>query len=486
LIVSDKIYIRLSEIENHVSNICNMFTYPNPEYHRNKKLKLSVRKISPSLKNYKFQGVGEGRMLILPRGCLSKLKDYFKNNNMFVRVLDDRIEHPPIDCKLKETNLEPQQHQLINAFVNDEGGLVEALPGAGKTIGILGLIDTIKQPTIILMHEEGLQKQWIKEIKKRMKGNFVLGRWDGNHKTRGDIDVGLVQTVHKQVDLNPNFLDSYGMIVLDEAHHGSAATFLKTLNSSRSKYRVGVTGTVERKDQMHILLYDVIGKVLLVIKDKDLKHRITPFEYEMVNTNISIELPTNQRWVNKKRVNVLNPTGTITLLTKIDKRNTMIINNIINDIEIGHFPLVLSDRVDHITFLDYRLNEMGYNSILIKGGATKKSEKINWDEIREDTTIQVICASTKKAEEGLDLPRLSSLHLTCMSSNYPKFKQKIGRIRRKLEGKPTPKVYYYVDNLAYIFELSKDTYVKKHILSYTAKNVSKYFTKLQDEYYEEK
>ena len=53
------------------------------------------------------------------------------------------------------------------------------------------------------------------------------------HKIHGDIDIGLIQTVHKKVDEDVCFLNQYGVIVMDECHRCSAPTFLKVMNNYR-------------------------------------------------------------------------------------------------------------------------------------------------------------------------------------------------------------------------------------------------------------
>lgn len=484
MLLSDKIYIPVESLGIHIVKICNLFTYSNPEYYIKKRQKFSVRNISPSLYNYKLEIYNDQRYLILPRGCYTELVKYFKDNNLFFKILDERLLKDQIDIQLVNTNLEKQQQTIVSILIKNEGGLIEAEPGGGKSISILAFLSEIKQPALIIVHESFLQDQWISEIEKRLSGNFSLGRWDMKHKVHGDVDVGLIQTVQKKVDEDVNFLDQYGAIILDECHRCSAPTFLKVMNSSRSKYRVGVTGTVERKDQMHILTMDVLGKKLISIKAKDLKHRITTFETDITYTDLKIELPTTKRWdaeAKKKKI-VVDIAKTITLLTSHSERNNLIINKVIKQIESGYFPLILSDRVEHVKSLDLKLRELGYSTVTLIGTKRGKN-KYDWGKLREDTTIQCVLASTKKAEEGLDWPRLSAIHLTCPSSNLPKIKQRIGRVRRRCEGKFLPIVCDYIDDLAYfkdIDERGEEQFI--YILKYSARKRLKFYEKLKKDY----
>jgi superfamily II DNA or RNA helicase len=164
----------------------------------------------------------------------------------------------------------------------------------------------------------------------------------------------------------------------------------------------------------------------------------------------------------------------------MESRNNLIIDEISKDIDSGHFTLILSDRVKHNKFLYENLKRKGFNVILIIGENRKEN---NWEDIQSDETLQGIIATSSIASEGLNIPRLSSLHLPCPSSNLPRLKQKIGRIRRVYPGKKFPVVRDYVDNLGCLYEVDEEGNKKEvYLLRYTAKKREKYYIQLQREY----
>ena len=477
--IKDKIYIDLRELGNSFTELCDLFTYPNPEYYERQKMKLSIKNIKPHIFHYRIAAENGNQTLILPRGGLSKVQEFYARKNIYHRVLDERIDKPQIDVNLNaSTVLEDQQHTMIDLLYNNVGGLVEAPCGSGKSIGILGFIDKIKQPTLIMMAEHRLRSQWEQEVKERLCGSFTFGRYDGDKHVEGDIVIGLVQTVHRMIDEDPHCLDKFGAIIIDESHKVSADTFLKVINNCPAKYRVGVTGTVERKDGMHLLSYDVLGPCLMSIQENTLKHRITSFDYIIVNTNIQEELPTVKMWNGRGRETKVSITEAITKLTENEQRNMIILSNIVDNINDGYFPLTISDRVEHARSLYAHLTELGFKGVLLIGATRKKTD---WSLIRKDSTVQFIIAQSSIAAEGLDMPRLSALHLTCPSSNLPKLKQKIGRIRRICEGKKDPMVYDYVDNQAYYINDKGNTI---NIFKGGAFKRIKFYKQLQLEYEE--
>jgi superfamily II DNA or RNA helicase len=476
MIIRDKIYINTVELGYRLNDLCTLFTYKNPEIFQKKKLKLSIKNTPLYLKHYKLTPSTDKTILELPRGGLSRLRKFLEENRIAYRILDQRKELPPINIKLQNTILEEQQLSIIKALKANEGGLIEVPPGAGKTIAALGLIAEIKQPTLIIMHEHRLSNQWIGEIRHRLAGNYTLGKYDGEVKEMGDIVVAIINSTYNKFQEDADFFDNFGMIIIDETHHVPAHMYTTVINNIPAKYRIGMTGTIKRKDKKEIILYDILGDPTLEIGAEKLKHRISDFSYKVVNTNLRIQIPTKKRWTGKKREEVLDIVGCITKLVENDNRNDIILSEAVCCIKDGYFPLILSDRVNHNKLLYERLKTMGYNVALLIGETRKNT---NWEEIRKDEAMQCIVANSKIASEGLDLPKLSALILTCPSSNPQKLKQQIGRIRRVHPGKPMPLVIDICDNLAFYLDEQSNP---KYLLSFTAKNRVRLYNTLKKEY----
>jgi len=475
--IYDKIYINVNSLNNYAYELCKDFTYANPDYHIAKSMKFSTKNIPTHLKHYDLDITPTQQILTFPRGGWLKITKFFNKHGFVLRYCDDRIKFSnAIDCSLEGTVLESHQHNIINTIIKHNGGLIEAEPGAGKTIASLGLICELKQPTLILVHEHRLRTQWEVEITERLKGTYQLGRYDGDKKIEGNICIGIINTVYNMYKEDKSFLEKFGLVIIDECHRVPADMFLKVVNNIPSFYRVGITGTVKRKDNKEILLYDTIGPLLLSIKPGSIKHRVTYFDYKVINTGISFEVPARFIWVNGVKEPQINYTKLLTHLIEDDERNALILDNIIKSIEEGHLPLILSDRVKHCKFFHTRMKELGYYGVLLIG-ETRKST--NWEEIRKDETIAYIVAQSSIAAEALDYPRLSALHVPCPSSNLPKLKQKIGRIRREQEGKALPCVYDYVDNLVYFINSEKE---RQYPLRGSGQLRINFYKKLQKEY----
>ena len=74
--------------------------------------------------------------------------------------------------------------------------------------------------------------------------------------------------------------------------------------------------------------------------------------------------------------------------------------------------------------------------------------------------IQVLFA-TKLADEGLDIPRLNRLFLTCPIRSVNKINQQLGRIQRKFPGKKDAVVFDFRDSLVSLAESQYTTRLKQ-------------------------
>ena len=51
----------------------------------------------------------------------------------------------------------------------------------------------------------------------------------------------------------------FGTVILDEMHHVSSPTFTRIVDEMPARYKIGLTGTLERKDGRHVVFRDYFG-----------------------------------------------------------------------------------------------------------------------------------------------------------------------------------------------------------------------------------
>lgn len=378
----------------------------------------------------------DGDTVFIPRGCRALLIELATKYGRTIKWHDERIfkdRDPGMMLKPDVELIAYQKSNLMNITFNEEG--VVWMPcGSGKTVTGVAVVMTLAQPTIIFVHSTDLMDGWLRELASKAIVPGGVGQWGGGVKKRGYVTVAMIQTLARmpREELR-KLLDGFSCAILDECHHCPANTFLNVMNMCKARYRYGFTATKERKDGMHFLMHDTIGPVIAHVTQDELEAagRSQPVEVVNVMTTFASEY-TAHEW-----------TELLQQMTNDQDRNDLIIQNILDSWNAGHFPLVLSDRVPHCRELARRLETNGMTVGLLIG-AVPRPIRTEMVKRARGNLIDAIVA-TSVADEGLDIPALSCVHLTTPSSNEGKLEQRIGRIRRPVDGKPTSVVYDYVD-----------------------------------------
>ncbi|MEX2443055.1 MAG: helicase-related protein [Alkalispirochaeta sp.] len=132
------------------------------------------------------------------------------------------------------------------------------------------------------------------------------------------------------------------------------------------------------------------------------------------------------------------------VLVDDDERNDLIARDVLEAVQEGRVPLVLSERKRHLELLKDRLEPHVDNCALLVGGMGKK-RTIRALESFDGSRRSVLLATGKLIGEGFDHPRLDTLFLTFPVSWKGIVQQYVGRLHRRHSGKEEVRVYDYAD-----------------------------------------
>jgi superfamily II DNA or RNA helicase len=129
------------------------------------------------------------------------------------------------------------------------------------------------------------------------------------------------------------------------------------------------------------------------------------------------------------------------------QRNDLIFDDLLNALEEGCSPLLLTERTEHVDELAERLKSFVKNVIVLKGGTGKRERKALAEQISSipDREERVLIATGKYIGEGFDDARLDTLFLAMPISWRGTLQQYAGRLHRLHDNKKVVRIYDYVD-----------------------------------------
>lgn len=342
---------------------------------------------------------------------------------------DTRSLGEPMQAQLEFTgalcSASPPQVQATGAVVHQLtqlGGAMLVLPcGFGKTVCALWIAHAFKRRTLIIVHAEALATQWIERIRMFLPA-AVVGRiqQDVLQVDGCDIVVCMMQSLLKR-QYEPAVLNSFGMVILDEAHHVAAPMFSKALPKLPARYVLGLSATPDRIDGCGPALEWLLG----------------PFAFRAfrIYEKVRVHMVTYTHGEQEELVNRRGDPLCSTMLTNLAAdvlRARLITAIIMEQWRAQRNIIVLSDRLDQLSFLEAELLKEGCDSVARVVGGTKAKDR------EKGFGAAVIMSTYTYAAEGLDIPRLDTLVMATPRGNI---EQAVGRILRPFPNKKEPTIY---------------------------------------------
>jgi len=128
-----------------------------------------------------------------------------------------------------------------------------------------------------------------------------------------------------------------------------------------------------------------------------------------------------------------------------EKRNQMIVEDVVRAVNEGRIPVILTERLEHLEKLTALLSSRVKNIFIMKGGIGKKQRKTLTEEMKTVDSERVILATGRYLGEGFDDSRLDTLFLTLPVSWKGTVAQYAGRLHRLHDMKTEVIIYDYAD-----------------------------------------
>jgi superfamily II DNA or RNA helicase len=369
-------------------------TYKIESYRHDKPPQIikSVRKLNSGLVS-----IPVGRVDLIPQGY---------------EIKDKRVE-VPVELPEFLYDLRESQQEVYNKL--EDNAIINAFVSWGKTFTALAITKKLGQKTLIITHTVALRTQWEKEIKKVFGIDpGVIG--SGRYEIDAPIVVGNIQTLYK---IREKITKSFGTLIVDECHHIPANTFNRLVDSSYARYKIGLSGTVERKDGRHVMLPDYFGHT----KFTPPKENYMEPSIEVIQTKIRFMDGAKIPWANR-----------INDLVRQEEYGKLICFLAAAYRKQGHKVLLLSDRV---YFLKRVKETLGDYCELITGEVSLEEREQKIKKVQEGK-VDILLGTQSIFSEGISVNPLSCLILATPVNNTPLLTQLIGRVIREHPGKKDP------------------------------------------------
>jgi len=405
---------------------------PNPKHAEAEQAGRSLWGLDPYLYNFSFL---PDNSLLIPRGLREKLITTAEKTDTDYTLVDNRSKFDFLHIDSRKIKYFPYQYDAVLRLIGETEGFIVSPAGSGKTVVGLSLIPLLGQPTLWLTHTGPLADQAEDRAKKFLPtiGEIgLLGR--GKWKIGDVLTIGMVQTLVRRPEDLLGIRDRFGLVILDEAHHAPARTFLDVIGMLNSYYLYGLTATPYRRDKLEQIMFQAIGWPKVTISmDEVEKHGGIMKPVVRYRTIHSPKVDGN----NIQSILKNNIIGN-------KSRNHTIVGDVITEATKGNFCIVISDRKAHCEDL-FELISTGWDKTGIATGSYSKKYVKEQVQRFNDNEITVLVTTFSLLGEGFDVNFLNRAFITMPFRAESKAEQLVGRIQRTAPGKTDAIVYDYVD-----------------------------------------
>lgn len=386
-----------------------------------------------------IQEVNDKQYLRLPYGARAQLQEIFGT----CEIVDKTPERPMKVVPSFVGTLRPDQVLACKAMRKFKHGVLKSPPRTGKTVMGSYFVCKMGEKTLILAY----QKDWLDNFYETFVGSDkqpamtdIKKSRIGFPKTYEDFlkyDVCLVTSQMfisaKGKALLQKIKRLFGVLLIDEVQTVGAPEMASVVSQLVVRYKIGVSGTPERKDAKEFIFYNLLGPVFY----ENVVERLRPTVY-VTPTAMSGKLP--QSW-----------TYMVSKLEKDPARLKLIAKQAIKDVKAGHMVLIPLTRVPVIDALAKAINILAGKKIAgVFHGQMHKDRRKKMIQLACEYRCKVLVGNTRLLSTGINIPRASMLYQVSPSANIPKAEQRFSRVLTPHEGKPRPGIRYFLDDVGVV------------------------------------
>ena len=419
-VISQRFFLERNGLPSPLLNrIKRLAAFQNPEFYKRQSMRLSTA-LTPRVIAC-AEDLSEH--IALPRGCWPEVETLLSEYGIALSVMDKREEGTALDCSFTGT-LTSSQERAAKALMTHDIGVLVAPPGTGKTVVGTFLITVRHRNTLVLVHRKPLLDQWVAQLAlflgKEPKEIGQIG--SGKNRRTGEVDVAMIQSLIRLGSV-ADLVAGYGHIIVDECHHVPAVSFERVLSEVKARFITGLTATPRRRDGQQPILHMQLDPVRFAVDSRS-KNSERPFAQSLVvrETEFAIRQQAERTTIQEL----------YSMLAADEARNDLICKDIVQSLEDGRSPIVLTERREHLEKLAAELRAYVPHLAVLHGTmkASARREALAHFVTVPNGKPRLLLATGRYIGEGFDDARLDTLFLALPVSWKGTLIQYSGRLHR--------------------------------------------------------
>lgn len=395
--------------------------------------------------------IGNTEYFGLPLGDRNNIEEKMRIDFDDYKIVDKRTRSL-FDYKVKidlgeDRDWFDYQTKTIDNMIKAKYGLFVLPPRSGKSLTALKIAIQLGHKVLLTADQYDFLNQFIGDIEEstnlpalQKKTGKKLYGFIKDKKDLKDIQIGIITYQSFLSEKGRRLLRRcnkvFGTVIVDEVQSTGAPEFSWVMNNMKMRYRFGCTGTETRKDGKHVVTELVIGPVKSRIKRAQMQAKILVIDTKMKSKGV-----------------FRGKAGFVYLgksLAKNKKRNDLILEWVMKDLEAGHSIVIPLHFREHIEEIVKRINTMvGYEvaAEFVGGGGKKNKERRDWVKAQaSQRKIRVVVGIRKLLQRGINIKPWSCLYYVMPMNNPENWKQESSRILTPDPEKRQPIIRMFADS----------------------------------------
>ncbi|MDY6764765.1 MAG: DEAD/DEAH box helicase family protein [Halobacteria archaeon] len=210
------------------------------------------------------------------------IKDYLDDSG--IEYEDNVLDLITCPVLSSGVDLRPYQRDALDRWLTDRRGVLVLPTGSGKTYIAIKAIEEVNAPAFVVVPTLDLVDQWKEEL-----SNFdiEIGEYTGREKNPQPITVSTYDSAYLNAE---NLGNRFKLLIFDEVHHLPSEGYRHIAEFFASPFRMGLTATYERDDDLHKELPDLLGGKVYEIETEELAGEyLSDYTVERINVDLNPE-----------------------------------------------------------------------------------------------------------------------------------------------------------------------------------------------------